>query len=138
MPRTTFVQALASSLLFAGSSALTLEAHLHFPESGLDTAEYKEAAGDDTLFGVNFVSCFNAATYGGSGCPGAEGVFSSSARITAANKAGTDLWVLPIPIDHYSGPVYIDVYAPQAFAPTDTGIYKSSVPDCTTPEARCV
>jgi len=116
------------------ATCISLNLKLHFPEAGLDS-NYEEVTQDPTLFGVNFITCFNAQEYNHTSCPGGEGVFSEYLLITQDHFIGNDTWQISIPIgNEYIGPLYIDVYAPQAFAPSNEGLYASTVKACTQKE----
>jgi len=124
------IRGVVIAFLADSASGFSLKLKLHFPEADLDS-NYQKVTQDSTLFGVNFVTCFNAQEYNQTSCPGGEGVFSESLLITPDHFIGNDTWQMSIPIgNEYKGPLYIDVYAPQVFAPSSEGVYASTVKAC--------
>lgn len=114
-------------------NAALLEVRLHFPITKLNDAYY-EATSDNTLFGINYVTCFDAQDYSQNSCPGGEGVFTTLLRITPNNFVGNDTWSISLPVNDWIGNGYVDIYTPQVYAPNGDSYYQSPVTACTQKE----
>ena len=121
--------------VYLSASGKTIDLWIHYPVEQLRLATFTAETGDDTIFQVDYSTCFHAA-YGSApyayepDCPGGLGVRNQTLLVSMDNYQSKDLWLLKLPLSDYSGKVYMDVFAPQTIVFKPEYLSSSPVPSC--------